>query len=59
MTKIANVMIFKNGGASIRYKSGKSCDYSMNTLPQSAMDFILQENVKAYENDFFTIYKEV
>ncbi len=54
---IKSVLIFKNGGVNVRYENGKRADYSKKNTPKSVTNFILREDVKAYENDYSVMYK--
>ena len=60
---IEKITIFKkNGhmnGVEIRYANGGAKNYSFNNMPQTAMNFILREDVKAFENEWCIWYKEV
>jgi len=53
---IKSVLVIKNGGVNVRYESGKNRSYSMNEMPESVMNFILEETTMAHENDFSILY---
>lgn len=54
---IESVTLFKNSTTVIiRYKSG--CLKTFTKLSEKATNFILQENVKAFENEVSILYRE-
>lgn len=60
---IESVVLYKAGqvgyfrGVSVRYKDGAHRSYSFNRMPKTLYDFILREDVKAYENEFSVLYR--
>lgn len=53
---IESVRIFKKGkGVNVRYKSGNTKMFI--DIPQTVLDFILREDVKAYENEDSILYR--
>lgn len=55
---IESVNIFKmTKNVRIRYQSG--CVRTFATLPDAALKFILNDEVKAFENEASTMYREV
>ena len=53
---IENVMIFKNNNTVIiRYESGNTKTYMHIT--EKVMEFILREDVKAFENEYTILYR--
>lgn len=55
---IKNVIIYKSGGLTIRFDNGLLRSYPKRKMPESALNFILREDVKGYENNQFIKYEK-
>ena len=53
---IIKVLVIKNGGVEVSYKNGIHRGYSLNKMPQSALNFILENDTIGHDTEWCTYY---